>query len=120
MKRSREENKDSRPHKVVVLSAAKQVFLPEEEDSEEEVSFITAHLNPDAVIWSENVDVIPLHPGKFMVGWSLDKGEEETAEQPNETMFLVQKKPEEAAPSFPDVSRTNLRGSVCTNKHKII
>ena len=65
------------------------VWFIEEEEEEEEVNFITAHLNPEAVIWSEQPDLLPLHPGKFYVGWSLDQGDTETPEAPKETMFLV-------------------------------
>ena len=66
----------------------------EEEEEEEEVQFITAHLNPDAVIWSADTDSIPLSSGKFHVGWTLDGHQAAEEEHPKETMFLIENRVE--------------------------
>lgn len=97
MKRGREFPQEDHKNKVFILDSEMCIFLAdsqEEQYEEEDVSFISAHLNPDAVIWSENPDLLPLHPGKFMVGWNLEtEDENEKSDQPLETMFLVKTKP---------------------------
>ena len=66
----------------------------EEEDEDEEVQYITAHLDPDAVIWSADTDSIPLSCGKFHVGWTLDGHQAAEEEHPKETMFLIENRVE--------------------------
>ena len=56
----------------------------------DEVCFISAHLDPHAIIWSEDPEQVPLHEGKFLVGWDIDINQGPEDKHPKETMFLIE------------------------------
>jgi len=47
------------------------------EVEEEKITWLTSHISPEIVIWSSDPEEMPVHEGKFLVGWFLDQDEAE-------------------------------------------